>query len=180
MYCQKCGAENKEGSQFCCNCAESLTTNNEKQINGKKLYSAHLLNVISSVMLIMSILFIAYTVSHAAGSFSHEVSRDGAILSSTKGTLTYDTSGAPIAYIVCVLDAIVVILGLIIYFNKSVSTKRKLAYIYMLCSFLITILFFFASIRTLSFTCGLGFILTIAGILQIVAGCKFLSALKND
>ena len=59
-------------------------------------------------------------------------------------------------------------------------TKRVLAYLYFFGALGTTAFLFMAGVRTISFTCGLGFVLTIAGILQIIAGCKFLSALKND
>ena len=182
MYCPKCGTENKDDSKFCTNCAQELIVNEfntVEKISSKKLYSAHLINIISSVVLIISIILIAYGVSTATGSVNTET-HSGLTHSTTNTTIEFDTSGAPIAYTACTIDAIVVILGLIIYFTKSVSAKRKLAYIYMIFAFLITVLFFFVGIRTISFTCGLGFVLTVSGILQIVAGSKFLSALKND
>lgn len=183
MYCPKCGTKNKDDSKFCTNCAQELIVNEfntVEKISSKKIYSAHLINIISAVVLIISIILIAYGVSTATGSVNSETTQNGLTHSTTNATVTFDTSGAPIAYISCAFDAIVVILGLIIYFAKSVSAKRRLAYIYMIFAFLITVLFFFAGIRTISFTCGLGFVLTVSGILQIVAGSKFLSALKND
>ena len=181
MYCPKCGTENKNDSKFCTNCAHELIANESntvEKISSKKLYSAHLLNIISSVVLVISIMLIAYTAT--GGSSVNTETHSGSTHSTTNTTIEFDTSGASIAYTCCALDVIIVILGLKIYFTESISAKRKYANIYMISAFLITVLFFFAGMRTIAFTCGLGFILTVSGILQIVAGSKFLSALKND
>lgn len=187
MYCQKCGVENQDGSKFCNNCAEALVpteNSNKEKVNNKQLFSAHLLNIISCVVLILSVIFIIYAADNSGASATSTTthSSNGYTYSKveSRSEVTVDTSSASTAYVICAVDAIVVILGLAIYFKKTISSKKALSYIYLVASFILTGLFFFIGIDTIAFTCGLGFISTITGILQIIAGCKFVSALKND
>lgn len=184
MYCQKCGTQNNDDSKFCCNCAAPLTNGvvaeSFKKETKSKLFSANILNIISAVVLALSIALIAYGVSTAVGGVDSVTQTNGSITSSSSTTVSFDTSGASLAYTVCAIDAIVVLIGFAICFSKSLSTKRKLSVLYMIGACIMTCGLFFGGVRTISFTCGLGFIMTVAGILQIIAGAKFLSATKHD
>ena len=183
MYCQRCGAENGDDSKFCCKCAQPLTSGSlaesNKRENSKLLYSANVLNIISAVVIVLSIMLVAYGVSTANGSFSNSVSTNGTLTSSTQGSFSADTSGASLAYTACALDAVVVLIGFALYFSKEKENKKGMAIFYMIGACAVTCVLFFAGVRTISFTCGLGFIMTVAGILQIVAGSKFISATKD-
>ncbi len=184
MYCQKCGTKNDDTSKFCCNCAAPLTDDTVVADTKKaksKLFSAHILNIISAVVLILSIVFIVYAASHAVGEYSNTITNpDGSTSNSFSGTVTYDTSGAPIAYAICAADAVVVLIGFIVYFSKNLSAKRKLSLAYLIGACIMTCGLFVGGMETLVFTCGIGFVMIAAGILQIIAGAKFLSATKHD
>lgn len=179
MFCQKCGAQNSDDSKFCCNCAQPLSTgvvaDSAMKAKKSKLFSANILNIVSAVVLVLSIALIAYGVSTADGSFSN-TTQTGGITSSTTGSVQFDTSGAPLAYTACAIDAVVVLIGLVVFFCKNSSAQKGLSVLYMIGACAMTCVLFFAGIKTIAFTCGLGFVMTVAGILQIVAGAKFLSA----
>lgn len=181
LYCQNCGTQNNAGSQFCCNCAaplshEIILTNTRTR---EKLFSAHLLNIISAVVLALSIILIAYGVSTSNGNIT-STTQAGGTTNTTTTQMQFDISGAPFAYKVCGIDVVIIFLGFLVYGNKNDSVKKGLAVLYMLGACLMTCLLFFGGVKTLSFTCGLSFIMTVAGLLQIIAGVKFLSAIKHD
>lgn len=183
IYCQKCGTQNNDDSKFCCSCATPLAVgvvaeNNKKEAK-TKLYSAFILNLISAVVLILSVALIAYGVSTSTGSIDHTDSINGFVTDSSHTDVYFDTSGAGLAYFACVADAFVAAIGFAIYYNKDDIKKKRLTTIYMIGACVVTCILFFGGVRTISFTCGLGFVMTVAGILQIVAGTKFLAATKN-
>lgn len=182
MFCPECGVQNNDGSKFCCNCAKPLVATayndaNKKEVK-KKMHSAHLLNIISAVVLVLSFLLIQYGVSTSTGGLSSSTTT-GNTTTSTNTTIQFDISGADDAYTAIYVGAAVAVLGLVLYFLKNESPKKAMAYIYLVGAFVATCLQFLAGVKTISFTCGLGFVLVVAGILQIVAGTKFLSAVKN-
>lgn len=187
MFCPECGAANSEGSKFCCNCAKPLveTAYNKanKKDTQKKLHSAHLLNIISAVVLVLSFILIQYGVSTSTGSVNSSsntyVNGKPTSSSSSSTTVNFDTSGADNAYTAICVGAVVVIAGLAVYFIRNEKQRKMLAYVYLVGALVAVCLQFFAGIKTISFTCGLGFVMTVSGILQIVAGSKFVSALKD-
>ena len=163
MYCKNCGANNTDGSKFCSNCAQPLEQNNmqetQKLVQNKSLYSAHLLNIISAATIIISLIFLGYADSQSLG---------------------HSDSSEFFANFSCLLDFIVVIIGLFLYYNKKIINKKNLALTYMVLALVITGLLFYGSIQSISFTCGLGFVSIVSGILQIIAGVKFLAVYKYE
>ena len=183
MFCHECGTPNNDGSKYCCNCAAplSVTTHSKenKEVANKKLYSAHLLNIISAVALVLSFFLIQYGISTSTGGVSSTTSVNGIITSSNSSTTKFDTSGADSAFSAIYVGAAVAALGLAVYFVNNESAKKMLSYLYLVGALIATCLQFFGGVKTISFTCGLGFVLVVSGVLQIVAGSKFVSAVKD-
>lgn len=184
MFCPKCGCQNEDGSKFCKNCAKPLAQEiiegeRDKDIT-KKLFSAHILNIVAAVVLLLSYFLIQYGVSTSTGGVESHSSVNGTITSSTSTTVQFDTSGADDAYTAIGVGVAVAVVGLLVYFLKNSSAAKGLSYVYLIGALIAICLQFMAGIKTISFTCGLGFVITISGILQIVAGIKFVSAFKGE
>lgn len=162
MFCPECGAQNNDGSKFCCNCAKPLvaTAYNDanKKVVSKKLHMSFLMNIISAVVLPIAYFFF----------------KNGG-LSTPEGI----TSGANAPYPGIYVGAVIAVIGFAMYFIKNESTKKVMAYVYLVGALIATCMQLYAGVETISYTCGFGFILTVSGILQIVAAVNAVSALKN-
>lgn len=173
MFCSKCGKENNDSSAFCSGCGLPLTDSkqplNEENKGGKKeLFTAHLLNIFSVVIpaLLLGALSLMSEDSSSSGS-------NGGIYVS----LSADTSYQHLFYAMA-LGLVVFIIGIVVYFAKSKKVKVSLSWVYLLGAAGAFVLLFFTAATYILATCGLGAVMFIPGILQIIAGIKFLVGLK--
>ena len=180
MYCSKCGAENKDDSLFCTKCGEKILDVNVKDDKGAEikgvekdktnLFSAHLLNIIAFCLPVLMTLGMFLVIPQ----MSKNDSDSAADLSVT--VEPPDISGNLL--LVCFLVGLIIfVIGIIIYL-KPERKKMKLAYIYLFLAISDLILAFFLFMLYVLASCGFGVVLFIPGILQIIAGFKFVKAIK--
>ena len=162
MYCSKCGAENKDDSLFCTKCGEKILDVNVKDDKGAEikgvekdktnLFSAHLLNIIAFCLPVLMTLGMFLVIPQ----MSKNDSDSAADLSVT--VEPPDISGN--------------------LYLKPERKKMKWAYIYLFLAISDLILAFFLFMLYVLASCGFGVVLFIPGILQIIAGFKFVKAIK--
>lgn len=180
MYCSKCGTKNHDDSLFCTKCGEKLLDENvmeDKVIERKNvernktnLFSAHLLNVIAFCLPVLMTLGMFLVIPQ----MSQNNSDSSADLSVT--VESPDISGNLL--LVCFLIGLIIfIIGIILYW-KPERKKIKLAYIYLFLAIADLVLAFFLFMLYVLASCGFGIVLFIPGILQVVAGFKFVKAIK--
>ncbi|MBU9746958.1 zinc-ribbon domain-containing protein [Lachnospiraceae bacterium ASD3451] len=174
IYCRNCGCQNDENSRYCVKCGAALYDNispkngNDNNNKSKSLFAAHLINILA--VAIPAALLIAVNLFMGSSGDSSE------------GNITFsidaDLSEAYIN-IAAIIGLAVFIIGLIIYFIKQQKAKMLLSIIYIsvaVCDFVFLI-------ATWSFyvlmTCGLGAVMYVPGILQIIAGILFLIGSKS-
>ncbi|MCI5679752.1 MAG: hypothetical protein MR278_07235 [Bacteroidales bacterium] len=141
------------------------------EINQTNLFSAHLLNVIAfslPVLLILGMYLVLPQMESGSESGGGGVS------------VTVEAPSIPgNPLLACVLIGLIVfIIGIVIYRNPK-KEKIKLAYIYLILAIIGLILAFFVFMLFVLSSCGFGIVTFIPGILQIVAGFKFVKALKT-
>lgn len=170
MFCPKCGKENDNGSTFCAGCGFQL--NNKRTSGGKvaekELFGAHLLNIFSVVVpavLLGGLSLMSESPQTGGG--------DGGI----NVTMNADTSSQHLFYAM-ILGLIVFVIGIIIYLAKSKKIKLTLSYVYLLGAIGALVFLFFTAATYIIATCGLGVVMFIPGILQVLAGVKFLMGSK--
>lgn len=155
MYCPKCGKENDKESLYCSACATPLKdlvsnkTENGESELKKRLFTPFLINFISLAFIVFSTLVLLYTESPA------------------------------FCFPYCYFGIVVSVLGLAIYWVKYIPIIKALAFLHLLCSVFLTFAFLYTAVMLLEWTCILGFLLPIFSILQIIAGVKNTSAIKN-
>lgn len=178
MYCPKCGKQSEDENTFCSGCGAALTKNESQQntttYNAKsKLFSAHLLNIFAVVVpmiaLVTSIIFDAMnnkpTDFGPGGGVTVEIT--------PKAYLSRNLT------LLCVgIGLVLFVLGIVIYVIKSPKVKLRLSCIYLVSAIADLALFVFTVLEIVIFTCGIGSIMLVPGILQIVAGAKFISGSK--
>ena len=173
MYCSKCGAENKDDSLFCTKCGEKILDVNVKDDKGVEkdktnLFSAHLLNIIAFCLPVLMTLGMFLVIPQ----MSKNDSDSAADLSVT--VEPPDISGNLL--LVCFLVGLIIfVIGIIIYLKPE---RKKWAYIYLFLAISDLILAFFLFMLYVLASCGFGVVLFIPGILQIIAGFKFVKAIK--
>ena len=176
MYCTKCGTENKDESKFCNNCGAPFENNSEEnnannKVNfgyKKSMFSAFLLNIIAFTLPFLLIVFMQVSSSttdssESSGGFSVSFGAE------------YSSLCLGIAMIIGVL---IFIVGMLIYFIKKPGIQKLLSMIYLISAISDLALLVVTCLAIIPATCGLGVILYIPGILQIIAGSKFVSATK--
>lgn len=159
MYCSKCGAENKDDSLFCTKCGEKILDVNVKDDKGAEikgvekdktnLFSAHLLNIIAFCLPVLMTLGMFLVIPQMSKNDSDSF----------------------------LVGLIIFVIGIIIYL-KPERKKMKWAYIYLFLAISDLILAFFLFMLYVLASCGFGVVLFIPGILQIIAGFKFVKAIK--
>ena len=179
MYCSNCGTWNNDDSLFCSKCGRKLMDDIENknvdtkiaEINQTNLFSAHLLNVIAfslPVLLILGMYLVLPQMESGLESGGGGVS------------VTVNSPSIPgNPLLVCVLIGLIIfIIGIVIY-RKPEAKKIKLAYLYLILAIVDLVLAFYIFMLAVLASCGFGIVVFIPGILQIVAGFKFVKALKS-
>lgn len=178
-YCSKCGNELLDEAVICpkCGCpaANEPKQETKEEINKKcqkALLTGHLLNIFSAVIPLVAV----FGFWRIADSYT-EVGGGGDTLVTINSGTSLSVNGIVYA---AIIGLVIFILGLAIYLlKKSPKTKLRLAYIYLVAAVLDLILFFFSYMLYILSTCGLGIVCLIPGLLQVVAGMKFVNGCKN-
>lgn len=168
MYCLKCGTDNKENSEFCSQCGSRLKVAGNNSKTKTKFFTGHILNI--SSVAIPIIMYIAMLIAVPA----EEQSNDG----NTHISVTADISGDLLG-IVMIIGLVIFAIGLVVYFIESVKLKTVLSFVYLILAVGDLIFLFMTMAAYVLATCGMGSVILIPGILQIVAGTKFVFASKE-
>lgn len=174
MYCSNCGTENNDNSSYCSNCGKNLSYENiteRANISKTNLFSAHLLNIISFCLPVLMILAMFFVLPHSSSTNS---SGGGDVSVHVEGP---SFSAMPII-IALVIGLVIFIIGLMIYLKPD-KTKLKMAYAYLFLAIADLVFAFFGNAGFVFMSCGMGTVMFIPGILQVVAGTKFLKAIKE-
>ena len=175
MFCSKCGSENNEDSLFCNKCGNKLnsdiTTNSGNNdtyglICKKNMFAGFLLNIIAFALPILMVVFSLF-----ANSTSSESKSSGGVRISISMPNTDIT-------IVVIIGIFIFGLGMAIYFIKNKKSQRIMSIIYLISAIVDLTLCVMTCLRLVFATCGLGVMIFIPGILQIIAGTKFISATR--
>ncbi len=176
-YCPKCGASNDDNNEFCCKCGNSLSEKKDRVKTGKEqLFTAHLLNILA---VLGPILFLALAVLLPdSNSDTTSGSSDGGL--TIRVSPSAEVGDATFTRVAIAIGFIIFIIGLLIYFLKSAKMKIVFSYIYLFTA-VADLLLLVAGIPPLfiAATCGMSLIMYIPGILQIVAGVKFVKGAKE-
>ena len=177
MFCNKCGAENNDDSLFCDKCGNKLNndinigaeSNNAYELICKKnMFTGFLLNIIAFVLPILMTVFLQFS-----DSTTPESESSGGVSVS----MNTDVSGA--AFLTAIIIGILIFgLGMAIYFIKNKKTQKTLSIVYLISAIADLTLFVMTCSLYVLATCGLGVVVFIPGILQIIAGTKFVSATR--
>lgn len=165
MYCRYCGAENNDESTYCQKCGKPLRESEERQKNKGKIFSAFLLNIFAIV--IPTFLIFAINTIPQSNTDSGGVSVE--FKANYSGTMLLATMSVGI---------IIFIIGLVIFFLKNIKSRKILSIIYLILAVVDLCLLVGNTLLYVVASCGLGTVLYIPGILQIIAGTKYVSATK--
>ncbi len=174
IFCSKCGAQNTEDNAFCSQCGAPLApvaAPKKDNTNAKgSLFTGHLLNIIAAVL--PGLLWLAAEMMSSSGTSDPNADV----------TVTVDPGALPAEIHVVIALAIgfvVFVIGLLIYFLKDAKVKQILSYVYI-AGAIIGLGYLFGTWGTyIVLSCGLGAVMFIPGILQIVAGIKFATGAKQ-
>lgn len=138
---------------------------NKKLLNNikNKMFNAFLLNIFSAIIPILMIVLSFIATSGTQTEFEVTVPKAMEIIQS-------------IAMYSCLA---IVIIGFVIYFSKSFILKKHLTYIYLIAAIVDLVIWFIGTYVYLFVTCGIFIVAYIPNILQIIAGRKFLSAVRD-
>ncbi len=172
INCPECGKEISDQAQSCINCGYVLhkETTIANDNGKKKMFSAHLLNIIA-----FCVPFLLAISSYIVDTLSQSEETNDGGLSISVGA---DVSSQGL-FIAVLIGIAVFIIGLVLFFTKNIKTKKTLSYIYLIGSIVAISILFFTCAAGIVATCGLGIILFVPGILQIIAGTKFVSGVKD-
>lgn len=185
MFCPKCGAQIEDNSVYCAKCGEKLSeqqgTNTvvvvQNSVNSKSLFNtAFILNIISVIgpglviiASMISSMFQKENPSQSSGSvrFEFDLITDSLIT---------------LLRISVIIYVLIFIFGILIYVLKKTSKIKllvTLTVIYLCVSIVNMIMCVTASSEVIFVTCGVGLIFLVPGILQIIAGTKYVKAASN-
>ena len=177
MFCSKCGTENNDDSLFCNKCGNQLNSvintetesNNTYELTRKKnMFTGFLLNIIAFALPTLMIAFLQF-----ADRTTPESESSGGVSVS----MNADVSGT--AFLIAIIIGILIFgLGMAIYFIKNKKTQKTLSIVYLISAIADLTFFVMTCLLYVLATCGLGAIMFIPGILQVIAGTKFVSATK--
>ena len=173
MFCQKCGTENNDSSIYCSNCGTPLKETKGKKTNKNSgtMFSGFLLNLFSVAIPALLILFDFFT-----NSSSNQDDGGGETIATVEINADYSTSLLSLAIVIGLL---IFAIGSVIYFNKHAKFRKTLSLLYLIVA-IADLCFLVANTLTyILATCGLGVILYVPGILQIIAGTKYMSATRE-
>ena len=183
MFCPKCGAQIEDNSVYCAKCGEKLSeqqgTNTvvvvQNSVNSKSLFNtAFILNIIAFalpviIMLIFNIL--AKSSNEQSGSSDVTVSLEYA-----------DALNVSMIEIVLIVGVLVFLLGIVIFILKNTNKIKLLnilSMIYLSVAIIDLLACFIVLFVAIIGTCGMGIICIVPGILQIIAGTKYVKAASN-
>lgn len=171
MFCQKCGTENNDSSIYCSNCGIPLKETKGKRTNKNSgtMFSGFLLNIFSVV--IPAIIIFAFDLVSNSSSSQDE---GGGV--TIEFNADYSTSLLSLAI---VIGLIIFAIGIVIYFNKNAKLRKILSLLYLIVAIADLCLLVVNTLTYILATCGLGVILYVPGILQIIAGEKYVSATRE-
>ena len=164
IKCPECGKEISSETKNCPNCGCPIKKDDNKKKS--KMLAAVILNTLAVVIPVLFFILLnnmTEVSEETNGGISIELANESSY--SSKGLL----------YCVCVI-VITAILGYVIFFMKNEKAKRSLAFVYLLLAILGLVMMLASAILYIVFACGFGFILLVPGILQIIAGIKYVSA----
>lgn len=170
MFCQKCGTENNDSSIYCSNCGTPLKETKGKKTNKNSgtMFSGFLLNLFSVAIPAILILFDFFTNSSSnqddGGDITIELNAE------------YSSS---LILLAIVIGLVIFAIGIVIYFNKNVRLRKTLSLVYLIVAIADLCLLVVNTLTYILATCGLGVILYVPGILQIIAGTKYMSATRE-
>ena len=134
-----------------------------------KMFAGFLLNIFAVVIPVVLVLALSVMPS------SNDLDDGG----STNLVLEADLS-----YILIVLAMVVGLaifaMGMVVYFSKNLKLKRTLSLVYLIAAVADLCAFFIVTLTYILATCGLGIVLYVPGVLQILAGTKFIAATRSN
>lgn len=142
---------------------------NKQSKSKSKLYNAFLLNILSIV--IPAIIFVILLVYTVYESNSYE--------SSNTYSIELPNTFKIIGYIAVILFVLIIVIGFIIYFSKKINLQKQLSYVYFVLSMIDLAIFFISTYLYAMATCGLLLFIYVPNILQIIAGRKFIRAIRE-
>ena len=182
MYCPKCGHQITDDSIYCRNCGEKISNTEERIYSQKKatskdavkskLFAAHILNIIAFVIP----LALLYGMTHISSNSEDYEPATGDVNVTVEVEGNFNGRGL---FIAMMAGLVIFIIGLVIYFAKSPSLRKKLSYVYLIGAIAALMVLFFSMMMYVMSTCGIGSVIFIPGILQIVAGYKFVMGTRS-
>ncbi len=175
IKCPECGRDISDKAEVCPNCGMALVRI-KRQKHGKDLFIAHWLNIIAfifpGILIVISDLF-AYFIGSNNGNTNK--SNNGVTISLDSGS----AFNSDLLNIIMIVGALIFIIGILIYFLKSARLKITLSIIYLIMAISDFAFLLVSMALAILMTCGILSVILIPGILQIIAGAKFISGSKN-
>ena len=133
-----------------------------------KMFAGFLLNIFA--IIIPVVLGLALVVLPS----SNDLDDGGGVTVSLEADLSYN-----LIVLAMVVGIVIFAMGIVLYFSKNLKMKKTLSIIYLIAAVVDLCGFFIVTLTYILATCGLGAVLYVPGILQILAGTKFVSAIRN-
>ena len=176
-YCTKCGNEMLDEEVVCpkcgCKALATVTVSAKSSKAKEKLFTGHLLNILSFIIPATMIILCIVLANTGFLNDSQTSSSDSGISVSIGSYIS--SNGLSVA-----LDAgiLIFILGIIIYFIKRRNIKIVLSYVYLISAIADFVLFLIVWMGYIISTCFIGSVALVPGIMQIIAGTKFITGSK--
>ena len=162
IKCPECGSEISNTSTQCIKCGAIIK--NKKKSN--KLFVGFLLNILSVIIPALLIIGINQMPTYEpSGETTIEMNAE------------YSSS---MLLIIMAVGLLIFALGLVIYFIKNQKIQRIFSVVYLLVAIADFCLLVTNTLTYLITTCGLGVVLFVPGILQIIAGVKYITGTRKN
>lgn len=175
VKCPECGRDISDKAEVCPNCGIALVKI-KKQKHSKDLFIAHWLNIIAfifpGILIGISDLFAYFIESNNRDTNN---SKNGVTISLDSGSVF----NSDLLNIIMMVGVLVFIIGILIYFVKSAKLKITFSIIYLIMAISDFAFLIISMAFAILMTCGMLSVILIPGILQIIAGVKFISGSKN-
>lgn len=175
IKCPECGRDISDKAEACPNCGMTLAKTKNQKYN-KNLFVAHWLNIIAfifpGILIGISELF-AYFSQNSNGDTS---SSENGVSISLDAESAFNSE---LLSVIMIIGALIFIIGILIYFMKSAKLKITLSIIYLIMAISDFALLLVSMAIVILMTCGVLSVILIPGILQIIAGAKFISGSKS-